>query len=224
MIRITLDDSTRDELQRLRRAERSPKVGDRIEMVSLSDAGRSAPRVAQHLGYNPQTVRDVLTRGTAALYPLRSGPAPDTERFEQVANALRPLVEQPRTWTSRQLSRALAEAGIALGPRQARRYLRRTGAKCRRTAQTLEHKQDPAKAERAGGVLDNLGARASAGQVKLYHLDECGFSPTLPIGSRWTLPGQRKLTQYEAPQGRRVNVLAAYRPHGPAPRPDVFTA
>jgi transposase len=228
MIRITLDDTTQDELQRLRRTERSPKVRDRIEMVSLSDAGWSAPKIAQHLGYHAQTVRDLLRAflacGIAALSPFRSGPAPDTERFEQVAQALRRLLEQRRTWTSRQLSQALAEVGIDLGPRQIRRYLRDMGAKYRRTAQTLKHKQDPAKAKRAARVLDNLEARASAGRLKLYYLDECGFSPTLPVSSSWTLPGQRKLVEYEAPQGRRVNVLAAYRPHGPTPRLDVFTA
>jgi transposase len=31
------------------------------------------------------------------------------------------------------------------------------------------------------------------------------------------LPGQRKRVNYEYPQGRRVNVLAAYAPYGPAP-------
>ena len=228
MIRTTLDEATRDELQRLRRTERAPKVRDRIEMVTLSDAGWSAPKIAEHLGYHPQTVRDLLraflARGTAALHPSRSGPAPDTERFEQVAAALRELLQEPRTWTSRQLSRALAERDIALGPRQIRRYLKRMRAKYRRTAQTLKHKQDPAKVERASRVLDHLEARAAARQLKLYYLDECGFSPTLPTSSSWTLPGQRKHVPYEAPRGRRVNVLAAYRPHGPTPRLDVFSA
>jgi hypothetical protein len=97
------------------------------------------------------------------------------------------------------------------------------GAKCRRTAQTLKHKQDPAEAERAGRVPDDLEARAAARQLKLYP-DECGSSPTLPTGGGGTLPGQRKHAPYEAPRGRRVNVLAAYRPHGPTPRLDVFTA
>jgi len=228
MIRIILDEATRDELQRLRRTECSPKVRDRLEMVALSDAGWSSPRIAEHLGCHAQTVRDTLrgflARGTAALHPFRSGPPPDAERFEQVAAALRELLQEARTWTSRQLSRALAERGIALGPRQVRRYLRRLGARYRRTARTLEHKQDPARAERAGRILDNLEARAAARRLKLYYLDECGFSPTLPVGGSWALPGERKWVEYEAPQGRRVNVLAAYRPHGPTPRLDVFTA
>jgi transposase len=228
MIRITLDDATRDELGALRRAERAPKVRDRIEMVTLSDAGWSAPRIAGHLGYHPQTVRDALrsfaARGAAALRPFRSGPAPDAQRLEQVAVALRELLGQRRTWTSRQLSEALADRGIALGPRQVRRYLKRMGARYRRTATTLKHKQDPAEAERAGRVLANLKARATAGRLKLYFLDECGFAPTLPTGSSWALPGERKLVEYEAPQRRRVNALAAYRPYDRSPRLEVVTA
>jgi putative transposase len=212
----------------LRRAERSPKVRDRIEMVTLSDAGWSPPRIASHLGCHPQTVRDALradlARGIAALRPFRSGPAPDVEHRDRIDAALREFLVKARAWTSRQLGEALAGRGIALGPRQVRRHLRRIGSRYRRTASTLKHKQDPAKAERAGRVLANLKARAAAGRLKLDFLDECGFSPTLLTGCSWTPPGRRKLIEYEAPQGRRVNALAAYRPYGRAPRLDVFTA
>jgi len=228
MICISLDDATRDELRALRRTGLAPKVRDRIEMVTLSDAGWSAPRIAAHLGRHPQTVRSLLRAfaagGIAALYPFRSGPAPDAERRRRVASTLRELLAEERTWTSRQLAEALAARGVALGPRQVRRHLKRLGAGYRRTASTLKHKQDPAKAERAGKVLANLKAKAAAGSIVLYYLDECGFSPTLPVGSSWTLPGQRKLVRYEAPQGRRVNALAAYRPYGRSPRLEVFTA
>jgi putative transposase len=228
MIRTTLDNATRDQLKALRRTGLPAKVRDRIEMVTLSDAGWSAPRIAAHLGCHPQTVRDLLrafaARGTAALYPFRSGPAPDAERRGRVDDALRELLGEDRTWTSRQLSQALSGRGIALGPRQVRRHLKRLGAGYRRTASTLKHKQDPAEAERAGRVLANLKAKAVAGSIALYYLDECGFAPTLPVGSSWCLPGRRKLVRYEAPQGRRVNALAAYRPYGRSPRLDVFTA
>jgi hypothetical protein len=53
MIRIPLDDATRDELQALRRTALPPRVRDRIEMVTLSDAGWSAPRIVAYLGYGP---------------------------------------------------------------------------------------------------------------------------------------------------------------------------
>ena len=186
------------------------------------------PRIAAHLGHCGQTVRDTLkdflVRGADALYPRRTGPAPDTGRRDRVAEELRRSLAEDRTWTSGQLSEALAARGIDLGPRQVRRHLKRIKAGYRRTASTLKHKQDPAKAERAGQVLAHLKAKAAAGSVVLYYLDECGVSPTLPVGYSWALPGRRKFIRYEAPQGRRVNALAAYRPFGRSPRLDVFTA
>ena len=212
----------------MRRKALPPKVRDRIEMLTLADAGWSAPKIAAHLGHCGQTVRDLLKgflrRGTDALHPHRTGPAPEKAHRDRVADELRRSLAEDRTWTSRQLSEALAGRGVDLGPRQVGRHLKRLKAGYRRTAQTLKHKQDPAKAQRAGKVLANLKAKTTAGSIVLYYLDECGFSPTLPVGYSWTLPGLRKFIRYEAPQGRRVNALAAYRPFGRKPRLEVFTA
>src|SRR5215218_11342042 len=101
MIRTKLDDTARDELRTLHRTSLSPKVRDRIEMVILSDAGWSAPRIATHLGYCGQTVRDVLraflARGTEALRPFRSGPPPDAARLTQVTDELKRLLAEDRT-------------------------------------------------------------------------------------------------------------------------------
>jgi putative transposase len=108
MIRISIDDAIRDELQALRRQPLLPRVRDRIEIVILSDAGWSPPRIAKHPGYCGQTVRDslrgFLARGLEALYPFRSGPAPDIAHQDRVAEQLRRLLAEDRTWTSRQLS------------------------------------------------------------------------------------------------------------------------
>jgi len=222
MIRIHLDDDTRDELRALRREPLRPKVRDRIEMITLADAGWSAPRIAAHLGRCGQTVRDLLKdflgRGPAALHPRRPGPPPDAARRDRVAEELRRLLAEDRTWPSRQLSEALGDRGVAIGPCQVSRHLKRMRARYRRTASTLKHKQDPAEADRAGRVFANLRAKAAAGSIALYYLDECGFSPTLPVGYSWSLPGERKFVRYEAPQGRRVNALAAHRPFGRTPR------
>jgi transposase len=160
MIRIHLDGTTRSELHDLRRSDLPAAARDRIEMVTPSDAGGSPPRIAGHLGYHPQTVRNLLrdfaARGRDALFPGKPGPPPDAERRRQVTEALRDLLQQERTWTSRQLGAALHERGIDLGSRQVRRYLGLLDAGYRRTSTTLEHKQDPAKAERAERVLANL--------------------------------------------------------------------
>jgi transposase len=161
MLRTTLSDTARDELQRLRRQPRLAALArDRAEMVLLSAAGWSPPRIARHLRYCPQTVRSVLQdyrdRGTAALSPRRTGPAPDAARRQQVTELLRELLAQGRTWTAPQLAAALADRDVRLGARQVRRYLHLLGAGYHRTVATLDHKQDPAKVARARGVLDGL--------------------------------------------------------------------
>lgn len=221
MIHIQLDDAVRAELRSLRRTALPPRVRDRLEMALLSEAGWSPPRIARHLGCYPQTVRNLLhafgRRGPAALWPGKTGPAPDVARSGRILGLLRDLLGQDRTWTSGQLAEALRRHGVALGGRQVRRYLRRLKAGYRRTASTLSHKQSPAKVERAKEVLGSLKEKARAGRLHLYYLDESGFSPSLPTGYSWALPGERKRVPYEYPQGRRVNVLASYAPYGPAP-------
>ena len=59
---------------------------------------------------------------------------------------------------------------------------------------------------------------AARDEHDLYYLDECGFAPTMPTGYRWAREGVRPLVRYEAPQGRRVNVLGAWAPFGSHPR------
>jgi len=51
--------------------------------------------------------------------------------------------------------------------------------------------------------------------IDLCHLDEAGFALTLPTTYSWYLEGERLRVPYQAPQGRRVNVLGAYFTHGP---------
>jgi DDE superfamily endonuclease len=51
--------------------------------------------------------------------------------------------------------------------------------------------------------------------MDLCHLDEAGFAPTLPTSYSWSRVGTRLTVPYEAPQGRRVNVIGAYFTHGP---------
>ena len=50
--------------------------------------------------------------------------------------------------------------------------------------------------------------------MTLAFLDECGFAPSQPVSYSWTRRGERRRIPYENPQGRRVNVLAAYSPFG----------
>lgn len=53
--------------------------------------------------------------------------------------------------------------------------------------------------------------------MRLYYLDESGFSPSLATSWSWALTGQRKAIPYENPKGRRVNALAVWEPLAPTP-------
>jgi transposase len=162
MLRVSL---TPDQWAAAQAARRDPTLTplerDRVEMVLLSAGGWRPPGIAQHLGYHAATVRHALkayrAQGLAGLWHQRPGPPPDTARREQVTQALGRLLDQPRTWTAAQLAHALQEEGIPLSTRQTRRYLQGMGAKWRRTVRSLRHKQDPAKVDRAKGVLAMLG-------------------------------------------------------------------
>lgn len=160
MLRIHLTDAQRSELDALRRTDLPAVARDRLEMVLLSHAGWSPPRIARHLARHPHTIRAALkgfaTRGTAAFYPDQPGPEPDYARRSAVTARLTDLLSRDRIWTSRQLAAALRDHGIALGHRQVRRYLARLKARYRRTAQTVSHKQDAAKVARAEAVLGGL--------------------------------------------------------------------
>src|ERR1051326_5790180 len=96
MIHIQLDDATRAELQSLRQSAQLPRSRDRLEMLFLSPAGWSPPRIAAHLGCDPQTVRKTLhafqQRGRAALFPAPPGPAPDLTRRDAILAKLRDLL------------------------------------------------------------------------------------------------------------------------------------
>src|SRR5215207_3675477 len=159
MLRTSLTDSQRSELQALRRTDLPAVTRDRLGMVFLSDAGWSPPKIAEHLGRHPHTVRAALkgyvVRGTEAFYPDTPGPDPDHARRATVTAKLSELLGQDRTRTARRLADALGP-DIGIGHRQARRYLALLKAGYRRTAQTVGHKQDPKKVERAETVLAGL--------------------------------------------------------------------
>jgi len=51
--------------------------------------------------------------------------------------------------------------------------------------------------------------------LDLCHVDEAGFALTLPTSRSWGPVGVPLRVPYEAPQGRRLNVIGGYFSHGP---------
>ncbi len=136
-----------------------PPAGDRPNLLRVDHVGGGPLLDGQERHHVPHTVRAAIKgfarRGAKALYPDAPSPDPDEARRAEVTAKLSGLLGEDRTWTSRQLAEALGP-DVGIGHRQARRYLAHVKAGYRRTAQTVSHKQDPAKVERAGRVLDGL--------------------------------------------------------------------
>jgi transposase len=161
MYRITLTPEQHDELrQRTRQAGLAPSTRDRLEMVRLSDAGWSVPRIARHLGQHEQTVRSwikaFLGGGFAALPNKPRGGKVSALSAAILASVRAELTKGTRTWTAAQVADWVAtEHGVRLSADRIRIHLRRARISWQRTSRTLRHKQDPAEvAEREAALTD----------------------------------------------------------------------
>jgi transposase len=166
MYTVHFTEADRSAVQALRHDKTlAPAERDRVEMLLLSDAGWSPPRIAAHLGACAKTVRLVVTRfaetGIDGIRRRRPGPPPDAAKRERITAALTALLEQERTWTATQLAAALGEQALALSTRQTRKYLGGI-AGWRRTVHSLKHRQDPDRAGHARRQLAGLEQRGRA--------------------------------------------------------------
>jgi putative transposase len=149
MYRVTLSADQRRELQqRTRQRDLAPSTRDRLEMVRLSDAGWSVPRIARHLGQHEQTVRAwikaFLSGGFDAL-PNQPRGGSQSALTPAILDAVRADIERgDRTWTARQLADHIADQyGVRLSPNRLRVHLWRANLSWQRTSRSLKHKQDP---------------------------------------------------------------------------------
>jgi len=166
VIRVELTAAQRDELRaRTREAGIAPRTRDRLEMVRLSDAGWSVPRIAAHLGSHEQTVRKYvkafLADGFAAL-PDRPRPGRPPTVTAAHLDALEALVDAGgRTWTTRQLVDWLARAhGVRVHPDHLSVLLHRRRLGWKRTVASVAHKRrDPEAYDAKVAELEALKKR-----------------------------------------------------------------
>jgi transposase len=109
MYRVRLTDAQRDELQRRAHAKGvMPRTRDHLEMVWLSAAGWSVPKIAAHLGIHEQRVRyyvkAFLAQGFEALpdRPHRGQRSALTPAMEEAIR--QELRQSQRTWTATQVA------------------------------------------------------------------------------------------------------------------------
>jgi transposase len=169
MYRITLTDDQRQELrQRTRQAGLAPSTRDRLEMVRLSDAGWSVPKIAHHLAQHQQTVRAwikaFLTAGFDALTNKpRGGDSSDvTPPMLQAARL--EIAKGERTWSASEVADWLAEHhGVRISPGRMRVHLKRANLSYQRTSRSLKHKQKPDEVAQRKDQLHELEKKGSWG-------------------------------------------------------------
>jgi putative transposase len=165
MYRITLTDEQRPELrERTREAGLAPSTRDRLEMVRLSDAGWSVPRIARHLGQHEQTVRTWIKAFRAGGFdalPNKPRGGKESALSAPILESVRAEVARgTRTWTAAQLADWVAEHhGVRLSSDRLRIHLRRAQISWQRTSRTLKHKQDFEEVAEREAVLTDLAKK-----------------------------------------------------------------
>ena len=162
MYRITLTDQQRQDLrQRTRQAGIAPSTRDRLEMVRLSDAGWSIPRIAQHFGMSERCVRrwikTFLSEGFDAL-PDQPHVGQKSALTAQILAAIRTEVSKgERTWSAPQIADWIEQHfALRLSPPWISRRLRRGKISYKRSSRTLGHKQDKEQVATKRADLETL--------------------------------------------------------------------
>ena len=169
MYRITLTDEQHYELrQRTRQVGLAPSTRDRLEMVRLSDAGWSVPKIARHLGQHEQTVRAWIKAfvdgGFDAFANKPRGGKESALTATMLAAVRAEVAKGERTWTAAQLADWVADHhGVRLSTDRLRVHLRRARISWQRTSRSLKHKQDPLEVAERQATLDDLEKKALPG-------------------------------------------------------------
>ncbi len=149
MYRVRLNDAARKELHRRAHAPSvQPRTRDRLEMVRLSDAGWSVPKIARHFGLSERCVRHwIKTFLSDSFDALSDKPhvGQKSALTPQILAAIRAEVgKAERTWTAEQIADWVAQQfGVRLSAPWLSRLLRRKKLSYKRTSRSLRHKQDP---------------------------------------------------------------------------------
>lgn len=165
MYRITLTEEQRRELRaRTRQKDLAPSTRDRLEMVRLSDAGWSVPRIARHLGQHEHTVRPwikaFLAGGFDALRNKPRGGKQSALTPAMLETVRAEVAQGTRTWTAAQLADWIADQhGVRLSADRLRRHLQRARISWQRTSRTLRHKQNPDEVAEREAVLTDLAKK-----------------------------------------------------------------
>jgi transposase len=165
---VTLTEGQRDELhRRMRDPKTKSRTRERLEMLRLSDAGMSIPKIAPILRQSEGRVRYWVKRflESGAFEALEDAPhlGMPSRLTPEHLSALRSEIEKgERTWTTPQISEWLErEQGVSLSGDQIGRKLKQAGIVWKRTSHRLTHKQKPQEVEAKRAELEGLEKRGT---------------------------------------------------------------
>lgn len=170
---VSLTEEQRKELSR-RAHERgiTARTRDRLEMVRLSDAGWSVPRIARHFGGGERKVRRWIKAylsaemvsdghsGSGGFDALADKTHPGRKSGltkEMLAGLRAEIGKGDRTWTVHQMGEWVLETyGVPLGEERLRLHAKRAGLSWQRTSRNLKHKQNPEEVQERRATLQTL--------------------------------------------------------------------
>lgn len=174
MYRVHLTDDQLLQLQqRAHQRDTRPSTRDRLEMVRLSHAGWSVPKVAHHLQQHEQTVRRWIKAfahgGFDALADKPRGGKTSALTPTLFAALLGHVRQSQQTWSAAQLAAWVErEHQVQIGVGRMRVHLRRAQLSYKRTSRSLKHKQQ---------AEDVAAKEASLDCLKKGALPGCSTSP-----------------------------------------------
>lgn len=166
MYRVILLEEQRDELRkRLRQPNLAARTRERLEVISLVDAGWRLPRIAKHVRRNEETVRIWVRKFQHGGFDALPDPPHLGQKSaipEAVLQELRSEMDLgDRTWTLPQAVQWLQdEHEITVTRGWLGELLRRSGWSYKRTHRQLRHKQDPEAVAAARKALTQAEKRA----------------------------------------------------------------
>jgi transposase len=132
-LRVFLSREQDRTLLNLRTADVPQKVKDRAEVIRLNAHGWYVEKIATHLNWTPQTVREVLHKwkkeGMEGLWELPGRGGKTKWKEEDIVFLEECLKKKPRTYNSLQLAKKLeSDRNLKLSPDRLRRVLKKRGS------------------------------------------------------------------------------------------------
>jgi transposase len=203
MIRISLNESAREALTRLR-LDRSSNVGERAYYVLLADSGKSAPEIAKHLKRNIITIRLWLNRymktGISGLMnqpppgrPAKKAAAIEMHLQEMLTKSPQDYGYQESGWQINIFRDWLAQQRIQACDNTIAKVLDKLGYVYKRFSKTvpLNAPSAASKKEKVSEIINKIKQNKPE-ELEILFADESHFSNQPYVNRGWFRRGEKK--------------------------------